>query len=286
MLRFLAALALVATSLPLRADPPRVATDIAPVHSLVAMVMQEIATPDLILPPGASPHSYALRPSEAFALESADLVFWVGDDLTPWLVGPIETLTGKAGVITLRDVPGTKVLPLRDGETGIDPHLWLDPDNAKTWLQEIAEQLSSSDPENAAIYRENTALALAEIDQMAAQIRAQLTQIEGLKYITYHDSFQYFERAFALPSSGTLLPGDAAPPGPAHLAQLHDWVLNAGITCLLSEPGASSGLIANVLDGSDAQIVSGDPIGGVLTPGPDLYQLLLLDLAKELANCR
>jgi len=74
------------------ADVPNVAADIAPVHSLVARVMQGVGAPSLIVAPGASPHEYSLRPSEAAALQEADLVFWVSPDLTPWLGDAIETL--------------------------------------------------------------------------------------------------------------------------------------------------------------------------------------------------
>ncbi|PIP97144.1 MAG: zinc transporter, partial [Rhodobacterales bacterium CG18_big_fil_WC_8_21_14_2_50_71_9] len=75
---------------------PQVATDIAPVHALAARVMAGVGAPSLIVPPGASPHGYALRPSEAAALERADVVFWVGAALTPWLEGAIDALAGDA----------------------------------------------------------------------------------------------------------------------------------------------------------------------------------------------
>ena len=74
------------------ADVPDVAVDIAPVHSLVARVMEGIGTPDLIVAPGATPHEYSLRPSEAAALQEADLVFWIGPGLTPWLADAISTV--------------------------------------------------------------------------------------------------------------------------------------------------------------------------------------------------
>jgi ABC-type Zn2+ transport system substrate-binding protein/surface adhesin len=83
------------------ADVPRVAVDIAPVHSLVARVMDGVGTPDLILPPGATPHEYSLRPSEAAALQEADIVVWMGEDLTPWMEDAVETLAGDAEVTTL-----------------------------------------------------------------------------------------------------------------------------------------------------------------------------------------
>lgn len=97
------------------ADVPRVATDIAPVHSLVSQVMAGVGTPDLTIPPGASPHSYAMRPSEARALAAADLVVWVGPALTPWMGEPIEALAGDALHLELEDVAGTLVLKNRAG---------------------------------------------------------------------------------------------------------------------------------------------------------------------------
>lgn len=97
------------------ADVPRVAVDIAPVHSLAARVLQGVGEPSLIVAPGASPHEYSLRPSEAAALQEADLVFWVSPDLTPWLGGAIETLARDATVTELLEVDGTTELRFRDG---------------------------------------------------------------------------------------------------------------------------------------------------------------------------
>jgi zinc transport system substrate-binding protein len=100
---------------PALADVPRVAVDIAPIHSLVARVMDGVGVPDLIVAAGASPHSYSLRPSEASALQEADLVVWMGADLTPWLEGAIGTLAGDAQVISLLAAQGTTLLPFREG---------------------------------------------------------------------------------------------------------------------------------------------------------------------------
>ena len=80
---------LLSTSM-LVADVPKVTVDIAPVHSLVSSVMEGVGKPDLIMPAGASPHEYQLKPSNAKSLEDADVVFWIGEDLTPWLENGLE----------------------------------------------------------------------------------------------------------------------------------------------------------------------------------------------------
>ena len=99
------------------AEVPRVAVDIPPVYSLVATVMGDVGTPELFIQPGASPHGYSLRPSEASALDSADLVIWVSDSLTPWLEGPVENLAGDAHHLELIDLPGITTLAYREEAT-------------------------------------------------------------------------------------------------------------------------------------------------------------------------
>ncbi|SEQ09268.1 zinc ABC transporter substrate-binding protein [Thalassovita taeanensis] len=114
LLPLLALLATPLTATALMAEVPHVATDIPPVHSLVSQVMGDLGTPALIVRPGASPHDYALRPSEAAALERADLVVWIGHGLTPWLETPLQRLAATAHVIELMDTPGTRTLPYRE----------------------------------------------------------------------------------------------------------------------------------------------------------------------------
>ena len=97
------------------ADVPKVAVDIAPVHSLVSRVMEGVGTPKLVIPAGASPHGYSLRPSEAKALQDADMVIWMGEDLAPWMENSVETLSKNAEVITLLEESETKLLDFREG---------------------------------------------------------------------------------------------------------------------------------------------------------------------------
>lgn len=96
------------------ADAPQVTADIAPVHSLVAAVMGDTGTPSLIVAPGASPHGYALRPSEARALSQSKVIFWTGEGLLPWFGETAATLGPDAVVIDLSKVDGLHVLPSRD----------------------------------------------------------------------------------------------------------------------------------------------------------------------------
>ncbi len=110
------ALAILSLAGPAFSKDLNIVTDIAPVQSLVAQVTGDLATPDVILPPGASPHGYAMRPSEARNLQQADVVFWIGEDLTPWLEGAVDTLAASATSVELLELDGTERLEYRDLE--------------------------------------------------------------------------------------------------------------------------------------------------------------------------
>lgn len=309
------------------ADVPTVAADITPVHSLVARVMDGLGEPQLVIPSGASPHEYNLRPSEASALQDADLVFWMGEDLTPWLNHALETLAGDARVTSLTELDGTTLLEIREsalfeshshddgheqddhdheqdedheqddhghgehddhddhGHGEHDPHAWLSPNNAATWLNAIAGALSSADPDNAGVYFANAAAATEELETLNAEISAILDPVRDGSYIVFHDAYQYFEVAYDFPASGAISLSDAADPSPARIAEIQGRIRDEGVDCVLSEPQFSAGLVATVLDGTEAATAVIDPLGSAFEPGPDLYPQLIRTLATSLSEC-
>ena len=301
------------------AEVPRVAVDITPVHSLVARVMDGVGTPDLIIQSGASPHEYSLRPSEASALQEANVIFWIGPDLTPWLTEAIETLAPNAAVTSLLETEGTIELEFREGalfeahdhddhaeeeghddhddhaeEEGHDdhddhgahdPHAWLSPQNAANWLNVIAGQLSAADPENAGAYFANAVAGRAEMDALVSQVNATLDPVRGGRFVVFHDAYQYFESDFDFPASGAISIGDASDPSPARIAEIQARITDEGISCVLAEPQYNAGLVTTVLGGSDANTGVIDPLGSDLELGATLYPQLINDMATALAGC-
>ncbi|MCC0012120.1 MAG: zinc ABC transporter substrate-binding protein [Rhodobiaceae bacterium] len=94
-----------------------VVASIKPVYSLVAAVMGDTGSPELIVEGAGSPHTYSLKPSQARMLENAKLVFWIGHDLEAFLEKPLETLSHDAQVVALSKAEGLKFLELREGGT-------------------------------------------------------------------------------------------------------------------------------------------------------------------------
>ena len=297
-------------------DTPKVAVDISPVHSLVSRVMLGVGTPDLIVQAGASPHGYTLRPSEAKALQDAQMVFWMGESLSPWMEGALDTLSSDATIITLLERDETILLEFREGALfeehdhddhgdekhddhgdrsmmttehedhgSHDPHAWLSPDNARIWLNLIASQLSIVDPENAGTYFANAAAGRLEIEALKAEVNSLLEPVRGKKFIVFHDAYQYFEEAFEISASGAISLGDASKPSPARIAEIQGRIEEESIDCVLSEPQFNKGLVATVMAGSNANTNVIDPLGVGLKPGPNLYNELIRDMTKTLVDC-
>ena len=285
------------------ADVPSVSVDIAPLHSLVASVMNGVEVPNLIIPPGSSPHDHQLRPSEAKAMQDANIVFWMGEELTPWMENAIKTLSSNASITTLLENDKTSLLEFREGALfeahdynddeahdehahgSHDPHAWLSPNNAKAWLDVIAAQLSSYDPENAGVYFTNAASTKSDIEMIIAEINLTLDPIRGGKFIVFHDAYQYFENDFDFRASGAISIGDASDPSPARIAKIQKRIRDEEINCVLAEPQFKANLVQTVMEGSQANTNVIDPLGVGLKPGVSLYNKLIKNMAQSLADC-
>ena len=280
---------------------PLVVADIPPTYSLVAQVMKGVGQPHLIVRVGASPHAYMMRPSDAAAIESADLVFLISYKLTPWLCAALKTLGKNAQVLELMDVNGSTVLPYREADTfkphshdggqqqldgnKTDPHGWLDPENGKAWIDVIATELSKLDPENARTYFENADHGKVNIDTVASEIEAILKPFLGVNFIVSHDAYQYFEKHFSISAAGSISSSDASNPSPSRLEQIRKTVEILSVRCVFSEPQFNPGLISSVIDGTQATAWVIDPLGTKFPPSHDFYLNLLRNLGQSLASC-
>jgi len=302
------------------AEVLRVVTDIAPVHSLVAQVMAGVGVPDLLIDQATSPHHFALRPSQARALQEADLVIWIGASLSPALSGAIADLAGAGKEMALLSVPQTDLLPIREdvrfeahrhddhGDHGhddhghddhedeghedhvhdgaIDPHAWLDPDNAALWLTAIAKELAAADPAHAQTYLRNAENAARQVEDLADQIEADFAATPPPAFIVFHDAYQYFEDAFDISAQGAISLSDASAPSAARLSEIRTIVAEQGVECLFAEPQFDPDILSAVADAAPVSIAVIDPYGGHIPTGVDFYPALLQDLATGISGCK
>lgn len=297
------------------AQVPKVAVDIAPLHSLVAQVMDGVGEPDLLIRPESSPHEYSLRPSEAKALSQANVVFWVGEGITPWLEKPLSSLAGSATQIKMMEVEGTTLYGFREGATfeahehhaddphhehdqeheeehehhheGHDPHAWLDPKNAEVWVETIANTLSNVDSENAQAYQDNAKVAIAHLRQLTIDIDQKAKELKGINFIVFHDAYQYFEQRFQLLASGAISISDASAPSPARIAEIRQTVKDLGVTCVFTEPQFNPELVNTVFEDSIVTTIGTmDPIGANIAVGKEQYRLLLMAMINSIQQCQ
>jgi zinc transport system substrate-binding protein len=288
---------LFATS-PALAEVPKVVTDIPPVHALVAQVMGDMGSPELLLAKGADEHDFQLKPSQAGAVADAGLVVWIGPELTPWLDSALEARPEGAAALALLDAEGT--VRREYGGTGPeeahdeeghdhgaeDPHAWLDPGNAQVWLGLIAGELARLDPENAAVYQANAAAAGEGIAALDGQVAAVLAPVKGRPLVTYHDAFGYFGDHFGLTLAGSIALGDAASPGAARLVELRSEMEAGGVVCLFPEVQHDPALAEQLVEGTGVTLGGAlDPVGSSLEAGPGAYAALLSGLARTIADC-
>lgn len=301
-MRYILSLLMASAAMPALSEAPQVVADLPPIHSLVGQVMGDLGEPTLLLDQGANSHSFQLRPSQAASLADADLVVWVGPEMTPWLDRAMEGLS-SAPSLPLLAAPGThqQEFPPEEGHdeaqpeaghdeeghdhTGLDPHAWLDPTNAKLWLPLIAAELAKLDPENAATYAANASAAVAEVDRLDAELSTLLAPVKAKPFVVYHQAYGYFASHYGLTIAAAIAMGDAASPGAQHLAEVQA-VLTANPTCLFPEANHDPKLALQLAEASGAKLGDAlDPEGATLQPGPALYGNLMRGLAGSMAVC-
>ena len=123
------------------------------------------------------------------------------------------------------------------------------------------------------------------MEALAAEVSATLEPVRGGSFIVFHDAYQYFEADFDLPASGAISLGDASDPSPARIAEIQERIRNEGIDCVLAEPQFNPGIVATVLDGTEANTGVIDPLGAALEPGATLYPQLIKNMANTFAEC-
>ena len=304
---------------PAKADI-KVVASIKPIHSLASYLMDGVGKPDLIVDGYASPHGFAMKPSHAKMLQNADLIFWVGEDLENFLEKPLKSIAKKAEKIELMEIKGLNKLEFRErnifeghddhghdehkkedehkehghkedkhddhhehahGEH--DPHIWLDPMNAKVILKEMAEHLIENDQKNASTYKANLKKALKDLDKLTKKVKSDLNK--DFKSIVFHDAYQYFEKRFDVNVLGAFTVNTDVLPGAEQLSEIREIIEHDKVSCVFSEPQFNPDIINAVA--KDMNIKTGvlDPLGATLTPGKTLYFDLISNMSKSFKSC-
>lgn len=286
------------------AEPPKVMASIQPIHSLVAAVMKGVGEPGLVVSGAQSEHTYALKPSDARALQAARVVVLVDEGYETFLAKPLKNRKNSLDVIALADLPGARVLPGRkgglweedddhDGHKGhdhhghgaVDGHVWLDPDNARLLVTAVADRLAEIDPANSAAYQANAKDTIARLQTLDARMKEQLAAVADRPFVVFHDAYQYVEKRYGLAAAGSITVDPDRPPSAKRLAALRDRLKTAGAACVFREPQFPAPIVRTLADAAGAREGVLDPQGADIPPGPDQYFTLMTRMADSLTSC-
>lgn len=288
-----------ATSMPPR--DPRVVVTVKPLHALVAGVMAGTGRPVLLIPRDFSPHRQGLTLAQARVLRRARLVFRIGSDFEIPLNKPIAVLAAQARVVALMRAPGLRLLLARVGgiwnrtprtprapppsAATADPHIWLDPANARAMVAVIVAALTNLDPVHAGAYARNGVALDARLVALDRRLRRTLRPLAGRPFIVFHDAYQYFTTRYGLRAVGalTVAPGRAV--GARRLSRIRRRIRSSKIRCVFTASRATPRLARTVVAGTGARLAVLDPLGATVPAGPDAYFALMRGMAKSLNDC-
>ena len=294
----------------------KVVTSIKPIHSITSYIMDGVGSPDIIVDGYNSPHNFQLKPSHAKMLQNADLVIFVGEGIEEFLEKPLESIAKDAKKFALLEQSGFKKLKFREknifeehddhddhdkkakkkddhddhghddhghGHGEYDPHIWLDPINAKAMIKKITKLLSKMDKENSSTYKSNSKKAIKEIDMMVKEIKSEMNK--DLKFVVFHDAYQYFENRFDISVLGALTVNTDVLPGAEQLSEIREVIEHENVNCIFSEPQFNPDIINAIAMDTNVKTGILDPLGATLEPGKDLYFDLIRNISKSFKGC-
>jgi zinc transport system substrate-binding protein len=281
---------------------PKVVASFYPVHSLAAGVMAGVGTPLLLVRGASEPHDYALKPSDAKALQSADVIFWIGPHLETFLTRPLRSVKRDASVVQLAKVPGIVLLKNREGgvwepdeehghkgqgddEDELNMHIWLDPRNAQAMVVAIVETLAAKDPANAAKYQENGTAMIARLKALDDTLAAELKPVAGVPFVVFHDAYQYFDTRYELNAVGSITVLPEQKPSAKRLREIRDKITTLSARCVFGEPQVKPGIVAAVVEGLNVKVSTLDPLESGANPGPNAYFDGMKRLADATVGC-
>ncbi len=302
--------ALLAVSLPVRAI--EVLTTIKPLGFIAAAITDGVSEPKVLLPTGASPHDFSLRPSDIRNINSAGLVVWVGPELEGFMAKP---LANHPHALALTQVEGMPLFNYATQDShdshdhddhdhaahehgdhdegheghhheGVDPHIWLGPTQAKVIAKAIASELGKLDPANQARYDANLAAFDTKVDAKDKVIAGQMKAVNEKGYFVFHEAYGYWERHYGMISKGHFTVSPERRPGAKTLVDIRKALEEKQASCIYAEPQFSPAVIESVARNTGAKVLLLDEVGEQVPLGPDGYPQFMQQLADAFAQCR
>jgi len=247
-----------------------VAASIAPLADFARQVGGDRVAVLVLVPPGASPHTYEPKPSQVRQVARARLLVLNGVGLEYWA----DKLVRAAASPHLRVVDTSRGVALLEGDSHGEhghprgnPHIWLDPRQAILQVGHIRDALLRADPPNATAYRANAARFVSELEALDREIAAEIATWRRREFIAFHPAWVYFARRYGLVQAAVIERSPGREPSPAELARIVDTARRIGARAIFAELQFSPKAAEAIARESGARVLFLDPLGASLQDG-------------------
>ncbi|WP_392588878.1 zinc ABC transporter substrate-binding protein ZnuA [Serratia ureilytica] len=291
---------------PLSSASAAVVTTIRPLGFIASAIADGVTPTEVLLPDGASPHDFALRPSDIQRLRSAGLVLWVGPDMEAFLTKALVPISATRK-LAISELPAVKPL-LMKGEDDDDHdhtgeahnhadddhghhhgeynmHVWLLPEVAKVTAIAIHDRLLELMPQNKDKLDANLRQFENLLTQTDKNVGNMLTPVQGKGYFVFHDAYGYFEKHYGLSPLGHFTVNPEIQPGAQRLHQIRTQLVEQKAVCVFAEPQFRPAVINAVAKGTTVRSGTLDPLGIGIALGKDSYGKFLTQLSSQYVSC-
>jgi len=291
---------------PLSSASAAVVTSIRPLGFIASAIADGVTPTEVLLPDGASPHDFALRPSDLQRLRAADLVLWVGPDMEAFLTKALMPISADRK-LAVSELPAVKPLLMKgeddddhaadahnhadhEGDGGhhhgeYNMHLWLSPEVAKVTAIAIHDRLLELMPQNKDKLDANLRQFENLLTQTDKNVGNMLTPVQGRGYFVFHDAYGYFEKHYGLSPLGHFTVNPEIQPGAQRLHQIRTQLVEQKAVCVFAEPQFRPAVINAVAKGTKVRSGTLDPLGIGIALGKDSYGKFLTALSNQYVSC-
>ncbi|WCE28769.1 zinc ABC transporter substrate-binding protein ZnuA [Vibrio sp. SCSIO 43137] len=269
-----------------------IVTSIKPLQLITLEITQGVTKPELLVNSTASPHDYALKPSDVRKVVDADLVIWLGPELESFLPKVMakqksQLQLSASDKITFREFgeEAGSHEGHNHGAESIDPHIWLGPLQAGQSAKVITDKLAEVDPQHAEIYQNNYKAFIKGLDKTVADLTAELAPLKSEGYYVFHDGYGYFEDQFRMNKQGYFTLSPERKPGAKTIIQIKSELRSGKASCVFTEPQFKPSIVKSVTRGTQVTIGELDPLATKIAVKPSAYFEFLADMGNRFSQC-